>query len=108
MADNTQSEGSKALDQQEHNDTASAKRVIVRTQDLATGDWSNWNPASSIAERFDYSDATTIYTATAAVGSADGDADWTIIKYDLTDSSDASGKVAIGVAWDDHLTETYT
>lgn len=84
-------------------DNIEAKRV-------ANYDWNGvgWQRSgAAIAERYDYSDSSTIYTATAPVGTLDADETWTIIKYDLTDSSDASGKVAIGVAWTDRATETY-
>lgn len=41
MAKDVQSEESKALNQVEHNTDASAKRVIIRAQDPATGNWVN-------------------------------------------------------------------
>lgn len=46
-------EGSKALDQVEHSIDANAKRVVMRYQDLATGDWFN-NPAPFINQDHDY------------------------------------------------------
>lgn len=41
MADNIQSEGTKALAQAEHNRDANAKRVIIRAQDSVSGDFAN-------------------------------------------------------------------
>lgn len=49
-----------------------------------------------------------IYEAYAAVGTTDASSNWTITKYDLADITDASGKVAIGVAWVDRATEVYS
>lgn len=106
MAD-IQSEGVKAINLDEHNDDAHAKRVIIRYQDPADGEWYNYNPHTSLAERYDYSSSTTIYTAVGPVGTADNAAGWTITKYDLTDSSDASGKIATAAVWDDRASETY-
>lgn len=60
-----------------------------------------------VSERYDYSSSTTIYTATAPIGTTDAQAAWTITKYDLADASDASGKVATNAVWDDRATETY-
>ena len=41
MSYEEQSEGSKALDQREHNRDASAKRVVLRAQDPSTSSWVN-------------------------------------------------------------------
>ncbi len=54
---------------------------------------------ASKTERYDYDDSTTIYTATAAVGTSEASLGWTITKYDLTDSNNASGKIATNVSW---------
>lgn len=62
---------------------------------------------SGSTERYDYDDPTIIYTATAPVGTADNATGWTIIKYDLTDTNDASGKVATDVSWLDRATGSY-
>lgn len=62
----------------------------------------------TLTERYDYDDPTTIYTAEALVGTSDGASGWTITKYDLTDSNDASGKVATDVSWTDRASGTYS
>lgn len=50
---------------------------------------------------------TTIYEARAAVGTAENTTGWEITKYDLTDMTDASGKVATDVSWDNRATGSY-
>lgn len=56
MADyDNQSEGSKALDQREHSNDASAKRVVIRYQD-GDGDWLNWTPTLTPGTDYDYID----------------------------------------------------
>lgn len=60
------------------------------------------------AERFDLSVAPIYYVAEAPSGTLDTEELWTVTKYDLTDLSDSSGKLAYKIAWTDHLTETYT
>lgn len=62
----------------------------------------------TLTERYDYDDSTTIYTATAPVGTADASTGWTIIKYDLTDTNDASGKVATDVSWTNRASGSYS
>lgn len=63
--------------------------------------------SGATTERYDYDVATTIYTATAPIGTADDSTGWTITKYDLTDTNDASGKVATDVSWTNRATGTY-
>lgn len=101
--------GQESITQAEHispaktGDNIEAKRVVGYK-------WngSEWQrDGMPLSERYDYSDATTIYTAEAPVGTTDAQALWTITKYDLTDSSDASGKVATSAVWDDRATEVY-
>lgn len=58
-------------------------------------------------ERYDYSDATTIYTGIAPLETAEASTGWTITKYDLTDTSNASGKVATDVSWLDKAIGDY-
>ena len=60
-----------------------------------------------ITERYDYDDATTIYTATAVVGTADASTGWTVTRYDLTDTNNASGKIATDVSWTNRASGTY-
>lgn len=105
---NPNDEGIRAIDQDEHNKDSHAKRVVLRYQDPADGEWYNFNPnGSTITSRYDYDNSTEIYTATAPVGTGDDDTGWTITKYDLTDSDNASGKVATDVSWDDRATGSY-
>lgn len=61
----------------------------------------------SVTERYDYNDTTTIYTGSAPVGTSDSAAGWTIYKYDLTDSDNASGKVATNVSWTNRTAGTF-
>lgn len=60
-----------------------------------------------LTERYDYASSTVIYTAVAPVGTADASTGWTITKYDLSNSSDANGKIATDVSWDNRATGTY-
>lgn len=105
MTNFTDSAQSKQIDQHEHSIDASAKKVILKQQDLADGNW--YNLSDVIDERYDYSSPTTIYTATAQIGTSDASTGWTIIKYDLSNSSNATGKVAVDVSWNDRATGTY-
>jgi hypothetical protein len=108
MSRDVQSEGSKALDQVEHSSDASAKRVILRYQDSQTGSWYNYNPnGGDSISRYDYTDSSTIYVGNAARGTISSDQGWTITKYDLSDSSDASGLIATNVSWADRAVGTY-
>ena len=54
MAYEDQSEGSKALDQREHNRDAVAKRVIMRYQDPDNGNWYNFVPDKVAGVDYDY------------------------------------------------------
>lgn len=59
------------------------------------------------SERYDYDDPAVIYTGSAPVGSSDSDAVWTIFKYDLSNTGNASGKVAANTAWTSRLSGVY-
>lgn len=48
-----------------------------------------------------------IYDAYAPVGTTDSGEGWTITKYDISDLTDASGKVATDVSWNDRATGSY-
>ena len=61
MAENLQNEGTKALNQREHNTDASAKRVVVRVFDPASGTWSNLAGQGLVSVAYDYIS----YTATS-------------------------------------------
>lgn len=58
-------------------------------------------------ERYDYASPTTIYTAAAPVGTADSDPVWTVFKYDLANTANASGKVAYNLAWTNRTSGVY-
>ena len=60
-----------------------------------------------LTERYDYDDSTTIYTASAPIGTADASTGWTITKYDLTDSNNSSGMIATDVSWEDRAIGSY-
>lgn len=101
-------EGIRAVNQDEHNSDAHAKRVVQRYQNPADGNWYNYNPMGGVTERYDYSDSTTIYTGYAPLGTSNGSTGWTITKYDLASSSAASGKIAVDVTWTDRASGTYS
>jgi hypothetical protein len=63
--------------------------------------------AAALTERYDYDVATTIYTAVARRGTSEGSTGWTITKYDLTDTNNASGKIATDVSWTSRASGTY-
>lgn len=63
--------------------------------------------AKALSERYDYDDSTTIYTAQAPLGTGDASTGWIITKYDLTDTNNASGKVATDVSWTGRAGGTY-
>ncbi len=62
---------------------------------------------SVVTERYDYDDPSVIYTGEAVIGTSNGSTGWTIIKYDLTDPDDASGKVATDVSWTNRTMGTF-
>jgi len=62
---------------------------------------------SSFTERYDYDETNIIYVGSADVGTATSSKGWIITKYDLSDSNNASGKVATDVSWDNRTTGTY-
>lgn len=95
------------LNRREHNEEASAKRVVIRYQDPNDGEWYNYDPNENLISRYDYSSSTTIYVGQARPGTASSEALWTITKYDLGDSSDASGLIAENAVWDDRASEVY-
>lgn len=86
-------------------DNIEAKRVASYESDQATLQWVR--KGTGRTERYDYSDATTIYVGSAIVGTGEGSTGWTISKYDLTDTSNASGKIAIDVSWTNRLSGTF-
>jgi len=63
--------------------------------------------AKDAIERYDYSSSTTIYVGTAAPGTSASTASWTIYKYDLSDSSNASALKATNTAWTNRTSGSY-
>jgi len=88
-------------------DNISAKKVANYAWNSITNEWERVSSNLSLTERYDYDNATTIYTATAPIGTAENATGWTITKYDLTDSNNSSGKIATDVSWEDRATGSY-
>lgn len=86
-------------------DNIDAKKVANYEWDTANSAWIRKGIAKT--ERYDYSSSTTIYTAEAPVGTSNGSTGWTITKYDLTDTNNASGKIATDVSWTNRASGTY-
>lgn len=132
MAYIDQSEGSKALDQREHNRDANAKRVILRGQNPSDGEFVNiaavdngdgtfglstsgsgGSGVVTYKTKIDKSSTTNvIYIGEAAIGSATNTAAWKITKIDktVTDNVEITYRNAGAFtnAWDDRLTGTYS
>jgi len=89
----------------EHVDSnVSAKRVVPYF-------WDGGNlvqEGTEQSERYDYSSSTAIYVGHAPQGSSAASAVWTITKYDLSDSSAASGLIATAAVWNNRASGTYT
>jgi hypothetical protein len=79
-------------------DTATRKKPLPGSMIVTNPDGSVVGN-QPLTNRYDYDDATTIYTATAPIGTSDASTGWTITKYDLTDTNNASGKIATDVSW---------
>lgn len=62
--------------------------------------------SATVTERYDIQ-GDIIYTGQAKPDTLESDAAWTVYKYDLTDMTQASGKVATNMAWDDRTTGDY-
>jgi hypothetical protein len=110
MANPNTSEKSNALDREENitRGNISAKQVALYTYDADSDTLTPGVASARLTERYDYADSSTIYTATALIGTGDDEDGWTIIKYDLSDSSDASGKMKTNGVWDDRASEVYS
>jgi len=109
---NPNDEGSKALDQDEHNVDAHSKRVIIRYQDPTDGYWYNWVPSTAPYKVLldDTSTANVTYVGKAPIGSATSAAVWQIQKIDETSGMSitwANGGL-FTAKWTEILTETYT
>lgn len=108
MSQPNTSEKSNDLDRQENltRGNISAKKVVLYTYDAST-DTIIPSGGTAVTERYDLSSSTIIYTATAPVGTADASLGWTITKYDLSDTNNASGKVATDVSWENRAIGSY-
>lgn len=108
MAQPNTSEKSVSLDREENltRGNLSSKRVTVYSYDSATDTLIPGLRAGNETQRYDVQ-GSTIYTGSAPVGTLDNATGWTITKYDLSDMTDASGKVATDVSWDNRTTGTY-
>lgn len=98
--------GVSALERLEHSDENDAKKVNNYVWNGSS--WERMGVESNTIERFDYSSSSTIYVGTAPKGTASGTADWEITKYNLSDSSDASGLKASDVTWSGRTGHTYS
>lgn len=103
-------QGEESITQAEHispaktGDNIEAKKVAAYVWNGST--WARQG-AGGLIERYDYDDSSTIYVGVAAPGTTTATAAWTITKYDLTDSNDASGLVASSVTWTGRTGHTY-
>jgi hypothetical protein len=120
-----QSEGIRSLAQREHNEDASAKRVVLRVQDPDTGDWANVGASDNgdgtfsirsgdpnLAVRLDdVSTADVTYIGKASIASTTSDAVWQIAKLDTSSGlvkTWADGSASFTQVWDDRTTITYS
>jgi hypothetical protein len=91
--------------EEEHREIGAVKAKAVVPY---TFDGASLNPqVSGQTELFDYSSSSVIYVGQAAPGSSPSDPAWFVQKFDLSDASNASGKVARGIAWTDRASEVY-
>lgn len=91
----------------EHDGKTAAKRVTGWRYDAAS-DTSYRDYEGALTERYDYAGSPIIYVGTALAGADEGAATWTVTKYDLSDGSAASGKVALGLAWTSRASGSYS
>lgn len=70
-------------------------------------DGSDVNIKKFVTERYDYGSPPIYYVGEASVGTPDGSPDWTITKFDLTNTSDAKGKVSTGTSWANRVVAIY-
>lgn len=77
------------------------------TQALVNSDGSIASSQTEVIERYDYSNTSVIYVGSATPGTSASTASWTIIKYDLSSSSDASGLRATNIAWTNRTSGSY-
>lgn len=103
------SEKSVDLDRQENitKGNVSVKKVAVYSYDASSDTLIPGIKNSNTTERYDYANNNVVYVGQAPIGTSDSSLGWTIYKYDLTSSSNASGKVATNVSWTNKSTGSY-
>lgn len=103
------SEKSVDLDRQENitKGNVSVKKVAVYSYDAASDTLIPGIRDNVTTQRYDYDNSTEIYVGEAPLGTSDSTTGWTITKYNLSDSNDASGKVATNVSWTNRTTGSY-
>lgn len=94
------------VDNLEHSDENHAKKVNSYSWNAVTGTWERNQVQPTLTARYDIQ-GSTIYVGEASLGAADADPLWTITKFDLTDLTAASGKIAQSVSWTTRASETY-
>jgi len=92
------------IERDEHDSNADAKRVLPVSLDLATGGYVK--NGASLTERYD-AQGDTIYTGSAVIGTSDSATGWTIYLYNLSDMTNASGKIATDVSWVNRVTGSF-
>lgn len=118
-----QSEGVKAINLDEHNDEAHAKRTILRAQDPDTGDWANIGAVDTgdgsfgiktgdpnLASRIDDTNDPIIYIGKAPIGSSESNAVWQVVKLDTSSGlikTWADGDASFDNVWADRASLTY-
>lgn len=118
-------EGIRAIDQDEHNGDAHAKRVLLKGQDPGTGSWVNiaavdngdgtYSIKSNGPKLKTLIDKTTttnvIYIGKAAIGTATSSAAWQISKVDKTGTPISITYAASGAStatWNNRASEVYS
>lgn len=93
MTNFTDSAQSKQIDQREHNNDASSKRVVLRYQNLSNGEWYNYIPGKVAGIDYDYIDcqqtSATVETYVFKSGGSGGTTVQTIV-VSYTDSTKAN------------------
>jgi hypothetical protein len=125
MSNFTDSAQSKQIDQREHNNDASAKRVLIRGQDQENGSFVNigavdngdgsfglkTQSSPALAVRIDdTTTANTTYIGKATIGSATSSAVWQIAKLNTSSGlikTWADGSSSFDQIWDNRTSLTY-
>jgi len=95
------------LEQLRSIDTASRmKPQAPNTVKVTNVDGTSVGVSSTVTTRYDVQ-GTTAYTAEAVVGTSDSSSAWTVTKFDLSDMTNASGKVATAVTWTGRAGHSY-